>query len=79
MTQITPGQLMRTTRRFNIVYWQAIGAVEVWTLDWRLVRVRFLKLKKQVIFQMRLVLLLLNKAIKTFLLINAYFKLLILH
>ena len=47
MTQIAPGQFIRTTRRFNIVYWQAIRAVEIWTLDWELVRVRFLKLKKQ--------------------------------
>ena len=46
MTQITPGQFIRKTRRFKIVYWQAIGAVEVWTLDWRLVMVRFLKLKR---------------------------------
>ncbi len=47
MTQITPGQFIRTTRRFHLIYWQAIGAVEIWTLDWRLVMVRFLKLKKQ--------------------------------
>ena len=45
MKQITPGQFIRTTRRFKIVYWQAIGAVEIWTLDWRLVRVRFLRHK----------------------------------
>jgi len=45
MTQITPGQYIRTTRRFKIVYWQAIGAVEIWTLEWELVRAIFLKLK----------------------------------
>ena len=47
MTKITHGQFMRTTRRFKIVYWKVIGAVEIWTLDWELVKVRFLKLKKQ--------------------------------
>ena len=47
MTQITPDQFIRTTRRFHLIYWQAIGAVEIWTLDWELVKVRFLKLKKQ--------------------------------